>query len=132
MSKSLLPLGVWPSNEREEFDLPPEWKTNALKRYEHPPPYRRLKVSPIPPGVEKLRFVRRRVGLFEPYHSRGGGVRHHLHYSFIFHTGTISFCVHEIWFHGGVDQIFYFLGRAKHANSYENGIPRRVRELKRG
>lgn len=42
--QSLLPLGVWPSNSREDFDIPLEWKASTLKRYENPPPYRKLKV----------------------------------------------------------------------------------------
>ncbi|CAM9948270.1 unnamed protein product, partial [Laminaria digitata] len=45
LSRSLLPLGVWPSNHREDFDLPPEWKASTLKRYEHPPTYRKLKAN---------------------------------------------------------------------------------------
>lgn len=41
-----MPLGIWPSSDdTEEFDLAPEWKASLLKRYENPPPYRKLKVG---------------------------------------------------------------------------------------
>ncbi|CAM9344738.1 unnamed protein product, partial [Ectocarpus sp. 4 AP-2014] len=46
LSKSLLPLGIWPSSgESEAFDIAPEWKASLLKRYENPPPYRKLKAN---------------------------------------------------------------------------------------
>ncbi|CAM9246781.1 unnamed protein product [Ectocarpus sp. 6 AP-2014] len=46
LSKSLLPLGIWPSSgERKAFDIAPEWKASLLKRYENPPPYRKLKAN---------------------------------------------------------------------------------------
>ncbi|CAB1102143.1 unnamed protein product [Ectocarpus sp. CCAP 1310/34] len=46
LSKSLLPLGIWPSSsESGAFDIAPEWKASLLKRYENPPPYRKLKAN---------------------------------------------------------------------------------------
>lgn len=45
LEQAMVPLGIWPCPNKDEFDLPSEWKAAALKRYETPVPYRKLKVG---------------------------------------------------------------------------------------